>query len=141
MYGLNFMDGQLRVELADGETILYKPQDTPMVNEDRFFVQMVASGDFSKLHSTYSDGIKTLEMTTRCLDVLNLPLGERIIYETIYGNIGITPRGTVFTGNLPGPGPEGCRPLCRPAAIKDFKLREGCLIQAKVDQGHRESRS
>jgi predicted dehydrogenase len=76
MYGINFMDGQLQVELADGETVTYKPQDNPMLNEDLFFIQMVQNGDFGKLHSTFGDGVKTLEMTTRCLEVLNLPLGK-----------------------------------------------------------------
>jgi myo-inositol 2-dehydrogenase / D-chiro-inositol 1-dehydrogenase len=73
MYAIDFADGKLRVELANSETILYKPQDSPMYNEDLVFIQMVQSGDFSKMHSTFSDGVKTLEMTTRCLEVLNLP--------------------------------------------------------------------
>jgi predicted dehydrogenase len=77
LYSLNFMDGQLRVEGPDGQTFLFQPQDAPMVSEDRLFVQMVARGDFSGLHSSYGDGTKTLEMTTRCLDVLNLPLSTR----------------------------------------------------------------
>lgn len=77
LYGLNFMDGQLRVERPDGETLIFQPQDTAMLTEDRLFVQMVASGDFSKLHSTYDDGTRTLEMTTRCLDVLNQPISAQ----------------------------------------------------------------
>ncbi len=76
MYGINFMDGQLWVELADAETFIYKPQDSPMFNEDLFFIQRVRNGDFTKLHSTFRDGVKTLEMTTRCLEVLNQPLGK-----------------------------------------------------------------
>jgi hypothetical protein len=64
------------VELADGEMVIYKPQDSPMFNEDLFFIQSVQNGDFTKLHSTFADGVKTLEMTTRCLEVLNLPLGK-----------------------------------------------------------------
>jgi len=77
MYGINFMDGELRVELANNETIIFKPQDNPMVNEDRLFVEMVASGDFSRMRSSFSDGVKTLEMTTKCLDLLNLPLAKK----------------------------------------------------------------
>ena len=74
MYSLNFNEGTFRVTNFEGKTYLDKPEDHAMTNEDQAFVDMVESGDFSGIKSTFSDGVKTLELTTKCLELLNLPL-------------------------------------------------------------------
>ncbi len=76
-YTLDFMKGQLEYLLDDSdEPIIEKPEDVPMYNEDLAFVEMVEKQNFSAIKSTFADGVKTLEFTLRCLEVLNLPLAK-----------------------------------------------------------------
>jgi predicted dehydrogenase len=72
-YDIKFMANQLSVELDNGESFSYAPKDDNMYyNEDIHFVDMVRKGDFSKMHSSYSDGLKTFELTLRCVEEMKL---------------------------------------------------------------------
>lgn len=73
MYALNCMRGRAEVETPDGKTMSYQPDDAMFVNEDRFFIDMVRRGDFSKLHCSFADGARTLALTQKILDVLDSP--------------------------------------------------------------------
>ncbi len=66
-YELNFVAGTLTYMIGDDEAITEKPEDVPMYNEDSDFVNAVEKQDFSSIRSTYSDSVKTLELTFKCI--------------------------------------------------------------------------
>ncbi len=76
-YELDF-SGKLTYTIGDNEPITENPEDVPMYNEDIAFIEMIKKQDFSNMRSTYSDGVKTLELTTKCLEIQNNPLAKHI---------------------------------------------------------------
>lgn len=60
-------------ELAGGEKTVCELKDDPMLNQDRHIVEMIESGNFSQIRSSYADAVKTLALTKRCLEVMELP--------------------------------------------------------------------
>ena len=62
---------------------------------------------------------------------------ERIIYETNDWNNGITAAGRRFLREISLTlAPKGADPFVDRRLIKDYNLREGCLIEANIDHGH-----
>jgi len=74
VYRLGCNNNATEFEFQNGKTV-EEWEDRPMVNEDRLFVEMVKSGDFSQMRSSFSDAVKTLAVTKRCLEVLDAPDG------------------------------------------------------------------
>ncbi len=67
-YVLDF-SGTLTYTINDSEPVTEKPEDNAMYNEDKAFVEMIEQQDFSAIRSTYSDGVKTLELTQKCIEI------------------------------------------------------------------------
>lgn len=70
-YTLNCTENRAEISMPGGETCVYQPTDVVMVSEDRHFVEMVKTGDFSNMRCSFADGVKTLALTKRILEVLD----------------------------------------------------------------------
>jgi hypothetical protein len=75
LYRMNISKGRLVVEEGSEERVV-EPEHGPMHHDqNRIFLEMLASGDWSKNPCDYADGAKTLALTLECDRAATMPVG------------------------------------------------------------------